>query len=107
MDKIDKNLPLALQYICQIEDCQRRLKSACQKTLNCDHPCCGYIKEMNCLDCLQDDCALKNKEKLLSQKGSDFCNICFVEGLQNAPCIKINCGHIFHLECLTKRIGNK
>jgi len=105
MDKIDKSLPLALQFICQSEECQRKIKVACQKTLNCEHACCGYFKEMNCLDCISDECAEKNKEKLLSQKGSDYCNICFIESLNNAPCIKVGCGHIFHLECLTKRIG--
>lgn len=37
------------------------------------------------------------------QKGDDYCNICFVESLEASPCIKCECGHIFHEKCLKKR----
>ena len=59
---------------------------ACKKILPCSHPCSGYVNEVNCLHCLNDDCAEKNPE-LGGQKGSDYCNICFIEGLIQAPSI--------------------
>lgn len=103
INKIDKSLPKALQEVCTSEECLIKSKSACQKLLSCGHFCSGYVNELNCLPCLNDDCAEKNNT-LMNQKGSDYCNICFVEGLSNAPSIKIKCGHIFHLHCISKRL---
>jgi E3 ubiquitin-protein ligase MYCBP2 len=34
----------------------------------------------------------------------DFCSICFVKGLGQEPCVQIECGHIFHLECVKTKI---
>jgi E3 ubiquitin-protein ligase MYCBP2 len=45
--------------------------------LPCGHPCAGIKGESKCLPCLRDDCPSKNMEI----DGSDYCNICFVEGL--------------------------
>jgi hypothetical protein len=104
INSIDEKRPLALQNICGEPECVQRGQEICQKTLQCGHNCCGYSKEMNCLDCLDDECAGKN-EQLLGQKGSDYCVICYSEALSSAPCIRVNCGHIFHLHCLTKRVG--
>jgi hypothetical protein len=33
--------------------------------------------------------------------------MCFTEALKSAPCIKANCGHIFHEECILKRLDAK
>lgn len=41
------------------------------------------------------------------QKGSDFCNICWVESLGSAPCIKLKCGHIFHYQCCREKLQKK
>lgn len=103
---VDESKPLALQNICNDLECVQKGKQICKKTLECGHSCSGFSNEINCLECLDDDCASKN-ENLLGQKGSDYCVICYSEALSSAPCIKVRCGHIFHLHCLTTRIGLK
>jgi len=50
-------------------------------------------------------CILIVKETI-HKKNSDFCNICWVEDLGSAPCIQLDCGHIFHHSCATSKISN-
>lgn len=95
----------AFQSICKQDDCQKRKKMCCNKTLACGHPCAGVQGEIECLKCLNDECAEKESHYLMGQKGTDYCRICFIEGLENAPSIRVDCGHIFHYECLLKRLG--
>ncbi len=73
--------------------------------LPCDHPCCGAKDEINCPPCIEEACAEKHPE--LNQNGDDYCNICFVEGLKNAPCIRASCGHYFHYHCMKTKIETK
>jgi hypothetical protein len=56
------------------------------------------------MPCLKEECAETHKEELSDQTGADFCNICFIEGLGNAPSLQLGCGHIFHYHCLEKRL---
>ena len=62
---------------------------ACDKILKCGHPCYGVKGEKKCLPCLNEKCEtnVEIRKQLKDQKGSDYCNICFVEGLENAPTI--------------------
>lgn len=62
--------------------------------------------ELKCPPCLFEECASKNPD-LKGVTGKEFCNICFVEELQNAPVIQSKCGHIFHYECLRKKLEVK
>jgi Ring finger domain len=79
---------------------------ACLVTLKCGHRCCGVKGEKNCLPCLHEDCA-KNDKSLNGITGEEFCNICYVEGLINAPVIRSKCGHMFHYQCLKKKLEMK
>lgn len=45
-----------------------------------------------------------NKE---SQEEDDFCNICWVEALSCSPCIKLDCGHVFHYSCIRKKLSER
>ncbi|CAD8082872.1 unnamed protein product [Paramecium sonneborni] len=81
--------------VCNQEDCQNRIKRLCQKTLNCGHSCNGVQgEECFCLLCSNQD-------------PDNYCNMCFTEALKSAPCIKIECGHIFHEECIMKKLDAK
>ena len=82
------------------------LKSACTKMLECGHACCGFRGEASCLPCLNEKCCEDNPE-LIGQKGDDYCSICYVEALTAGPCIRSQCGHIFHVACLQKRLEIK
>ena len=104
INMVDESKPLALQNICTDTECVQKSKQICQKTLECGHPCSGFVNEINCMECLDYDCASKS-ENLLGQKGSDYCVICYSEALSSAACIRARCGHIFHIHCLTTRIG--
>eukprot|EP01080_Neovahlkampfia_damariscottae_P012824 gene12824-7175_t len=84
---------------CENEECIKKQEFICTKTLSCGHACCGLKDEENCLNCLVCDS---------KQSAEDLCNVCYVEELSQSPCIKLHdCGHIFHFECIKKKIQNK
>ncbi|CAD8101230.1 unnamed protein product [Paramecium sonneborni] len=98
---VQSNVPQALQDICQNKECQEKAQLACNKLLPCGHSCPGFKNEQVCATCLDDKCNQRE------QKGDDYCNICFTEGLKNAPIIQSNCGHIFHYYCILQRLDIK
>merc|ERR1712038_1601607 len=36
-----------------------------------------------------------------------YCTICWVSGLGAEPCIKLGCGHVFHMNCIKTIIETK
>jgi E3 ubiquitin-protein ligase MYCBP2 len=56
-----------------------------------------------CLPCLNEDC----KPSSVTQEEDDFCPICYSEAISQAPCVQLKCGHIFHYECIKKKIESK
>eukprot|EP01083_Nonionella_stella_P135347 411745_1 len=97
-----RNSP-ALNSVCNERECLDRRAQSCAVTLPCGHACGGVVKEDVHLPCLQSDC----KSHDVPQSGDDFCNICYVEGLEQAPCIKMKCGHIFHRHCCVEKLNKK
>ena len=51
----------AFKDICNSTECKNKMKMACKKVLDCNHPCSGYLNESHCLPCLDEECAGKNK----------------------------------------------
>lgn len=43
----------------------------------------------------------------LEQTGDDYCIICYAGGLAQAPCIQLDCKHLFHEDCLLNVLKNK
>ncbi|XXQ35895.1 RING-type domain-containing protein [Plasmodiophora brassicae] len=90
-----------LQDVCCNSECKVRASDTCTKVLACNHPCTGLRGESNCSPCLS--CP--------SEEGSviadEFCNICWVESLGSAPCIRLTCGHHFHHACIVKKLEKK
>lgn len=41
---------------------------------------------------------------MVSQRSKDYCRLCSTEALGTSPCVKSNCGHIFHEKCLKTRL---
>ena len=37
----------------------------------------------------------------------DYCGICMISGLGDEPSIMLGCKHIFHVECIRKRVFGK
>jgi HRD ubiquitin ligase complex, ER membrane component len=94
----------AIPDICNRPECVEKTKDACPKILECGHSCCGFKGEKKCLVCLAEPCEAKSAQALNGQTGNDYCMICGIERLVNAPCIQSSCGHVFHLKCITTRI---
>ncbi len=90
--------------VCNKSECVQKTKNACLTTLKCEHSCSGFYGENNCLPCLHQECSKKTAPLLNGQTGDDYCMICGVDRLINAPCIRSSCGHVFHLQCITTRI---
>lgn len=90
----------ALDLVCNSEECLRKRDHCCDRTLECGCPCGGIRGEEECLPCLLDD----HRPADINQSSCDFCNICFTESLSSSPSICLDCGHIFHYECIKKRL---
>jgi len=48
-----------------------------------------------------------NENLTMGQKGEDYCSICYTDGLAQGPCVKLECKHIFHLDCIMNKIKPK
>jgi E3 ubiquitin-protein ligase MYCBP2 len=99
-------------YVCEEEECIEKAKIACAKRHpDCHHLCGGILHEEVCLPCLHEDCFEKSKESgkygELTQEGSDYCNVCWVEEISSSPSIHLVCGHIFHYKCILDRIKKR
>jgi hypothetical protein len=83
------------------------MENSCSNQLECGHFCCGTNKDQLCLPCLEPDCVALSPGMTLEQTADDFCTICYAGGLCQAPCIQLDCKHIFHEECLIIVLKNK
>ena len=83
---------------CKNVDCKSRYKNSCKKELTCGHICFGTNDETQCSECLEEAC---------NGRGNDYCTICHTEGLSSAPCVFLECSHIFHYECLSETLKNR
>lgn len=83
--------------VCMKQECNNINALACKKRLQCGHECKGYKNEDICLPCLHPDC---KQPELLDQDEDAYCGICWVSGLGSEPCVRLDCKHIFHFNCL-------
>merc|ERR1712130_954222 len=74
-------------------------EQSCDQFLPCGCMCGGVRGEKEHLPCLKHD--------FETDIGEDYCPICYVEGLNEAPCIKLQCNHIAHFQCTKDKIKNK
>ena len=90
---------IALKDVCTSEDCVKKAEACCDRMLSCGCPCNGIKGEALCLPCLKHDLQVE----------SDYCPICFVEALQDAPCIKMTgpCLHVVHHACALTKIESR
>jgi hypothetical protein len=90
-------------HICDAETCVERAKRCCNVAKSCGHLCRGTVGERQCVRCLESDCTMKHA----LHEGDDLCAICYVETLQEAPCLEISCGHVFHAHCLEEKLAKR
>src|SRR3990167_2335353 len=87
-------------------------ESAClSKThADCGHPSIWHHSMPERMpECIHPTCVEKKSGNESSQKTTleDFCAICWVEELSYSPCLKLNCGHIFHAECVKNKLKHR
>lgn len=88
---------------CDAEECLAKGRRSCPLTKPCGHLCCGTIGEKQCVSCLDPQCADRHK----LHTADDFCSICFVETLGEAPCLQLECGHVFHVDCIEEKLRKR
>ena len=105
----------AFRACCDSDECVKVRDQCCDKKLACGHWCKGFKDEKVCLPCLDKKCienlnaTLPNNKKMLEDfSDDDYCGICMVAGLGQEPCVRLgNCKHIFHLNCLKRKVEGK
>lgn len=85
-----------LTWCCREDECLTKRNISCDKILKCGHLCRGIRGERQCPPCLNVDCIASREDT----NEEDYCNICWVEGLGQAPCVKLECRHYFHYNCI-------
>jgi len=98
-------------FVCTKDECQLKCSRSCKKILPCGHYCGGVDKETTCLPCLNENCISQttnnNTDQEPKQNADDLCNMCWVEDLGSAPCLQLECGHIFHHECIMNTLDKR
>eukprot|EP01113_Clastostelium_recurvatum_P041088 TRINITY_DN6477_c0_g1_i3.p1 TRINITY_DN6477_c0_g1~~TRINITY_DN6477_c0_g1_i3.p1 ORF type:complete len:826 (-),score=144.28 TRINITY_DN6477_c0_g1_i3:48-2417(-) len=105
----------ALAEVCTAEECVSKKALICKKPpKSCGHFCMGASGESKCLPCLDPVCVAKPADQTkgvtavnLTQTSEDYCNICWVDSLGSAPCLQLNCGHVFHASCVHTKLAKK
>lgn len=94
--------------VCAGAECAAKAQASCTARLACGHACCGIRGEHTHPPCLAEGCAAAAEAAAAGrtggQTGDDFCAICYVEELRAAPCVQLDCGHIFHHACVLQKI---
>lgn len=88
---------LALRDVCTEAECVANMQLCCDKFLPCGCPCNGVRDEPTCLPCLKHELSV----------AEDFCPICYVATLAEAPCVQVACGHVIHYKCVTEKIASR
>jgi len=88
--------------VCHLQECQDRRKQSCGKIHPCGHPCIGIRGETKCPPCFHPDCVPKG-----GKTHDDYCTICYVEGWSAAPCVQLECKHVFHYHCLMQKLKTR
>lgn len=98
---------LGVGNVCAEPQCQEYSTLACARVRPCGHLCGGVVNEQKCLPCLQYMCQERENENAelvkapkLTQDADDMCMICFTDALSCAPSMQLECGHVFHSNCL-------
>ena len=112
-----------LANLCDTAECQGRARDGCSHVLPCGHVCIGMRNESTHIGCLQPGCrkipsgtagvaagarggggSMSSLEVGDGQAADDLCNICWVEELRQAPCVRLECGHVFHYHCIKTKL---
>ena len=110
---------------CGSEQCKHYLSFASCEVLSCGHQSLGLVGDKS-FPCIEDTCVNRRKhavspsstrsavvslssttastQVVVTSCADDWCVICYVAQLREAPCVALSCGHVFHAECLRERL---
>jgi hypothetical protein len=86
---------------CKSEQCRHYLSFAAKQLLPCGHQ--NYGVEGQQFPCLEEGCETKTGTVLAC--ASDWCAICYVAQLREAPSVILPCRHALHAETCARRYG--
>ena len=89
--------------VCDQEECQEKGQRCCLMSKQCGHACFGTQGERSCVTCLDPTCQMKHTV----HSADDFCVICYTDALSDAPCLELDCGHVFHQRCLEQKLEKR
>jgi len=100
-----------LRMVCS--KCREKENSCLDKTHECGHPVIWHnsmpsSKSMPA--CIMPKCVETRAQTTgedIQITAEDFCAICWVEELGAQPCLKLNCGHVFHAECVKDKLKHR
>lgn len=98
----------AFKDVCRKAECFALMQKSCNKLLPCGHPCRGCAGETRCLPCLEPECIEKMEPSQQPKVNcDDFCTICYATAVGQEPCVQLECGHVFHYECVLSLIQKR
>eukprot|EP01084_Bolivina_argentea_P011645 21770_1 len=100
----DSTLKAGLDCVCTGAECLEKRRWSCDVVHPCGHNCIGLMGH-ECIPCLNEKCLSKQAAAELNEE--EYCNICWVDPLRAAPCVKLTCKHYFHFMCLWQKIDRK
>ena len=99
----NKRHKAGLDDVCSAAECVEKRELSCDDQHNaCGHNCIG-LHGFACLACLDKACVGKGD----AVKDDEFCQICYVEALRQSPCVRLQCGHLFHFLCVGAKIKKR
>lgn len=93
--------------VCSKRECKQMAWRCCSQFLACGHGCYGGGNEQVHPPCLHEECVAKDESHTLGENADSFCVICYVQGLGEKAVVQLGCKHIFHQDCLQRRIQQK
>jgi len=92
--------------VCSAAECVAKRDLSCSQRLACGHACGGVRDESAHLPCLVEGCPAHSAAAAdCDAAADDYCSVCYVEGLGQAPAIRLHCWHLFHFRCLSDRLA--
>eukprot|EP00457_Paulinella_chromatophora_P000316 gb/GEZN01000316.1/.p1 GENE.gb/GEZN01000316.1/~~gb/GEZN01000316.1/.p1 ORF type:complete len:1660 (-),score=215.21 gb/GEZN01000316.1/:6-4985(-) len=83
---------------CSEDECVEKAQLSCTATLECGCACGGVRGEVKHMPCMKHE---------LEDSGGEYCAICYVEDLNSAPAVYLNCRHVYHYTCVKTKLETK
>lgn len=101
-NRVQNPVSKALANVCTNKPCFEKMKVSSDKVLSCGHLCLGVRNEPTDCPCLFPECPERSEQ--VNATTTDYCDICKSETLEDAPCVVMPCNHVFHYQCVRKKI---